>query len=500
VLRALVAAWKAARFAAQNEIVMERANASRFWTLLPLASAIVLGIMLGTLSVSRAAVFHVELRQPGLTSVAAAKLLHTLANDLFVESDGTVYVRTGDIPAMWLRDSSAQLEPYVRFTGQVPSLRPWFRAVIERNARNIVADPYANAFRADYGVWERKWEVDSLAYPLLFARSYWLATHDRTIFSMEFHQMLSLTVATYECEERHFACSTYHRNDLSPVTRGGGASDTGLIWCGFRPSDDPTTRPFNIPQEMFATVALRELADLARVGYADHALATRALALSARVHAGIERYGRFYDFRYSWIYVYETDGRGDVRLMDDANIPNLLAAPLYGYVLQSSPIYANTRRFVLSRANPYFFEGRAVSGIGSPHTPERWVWPLAIATRAMTAGNRMEVAQQLAMLAATRGTSGTIPESVNADDPSLFTRAEFGWANATYADLLFRTASTFRGLPAPNAMRWLDHDRTPMPALVAGLTALENDAAIVSALKRLFPTTPILNAVALASR
>jgi meiotically up-regulated gene 157 (Mug157) protein len=198
--------------------------------------------------------------------------------------------------------------------------------------------------------------------------------------------------------------------------------------------------------------------------------------------------------------VYETDGRGDVRLMDDANIPNLLAAPLYGYVLQSSPIYANTRRFVLSRANPYFFEGRAVSGIGSPHTPERWVWPLAIATRAMTAGNRMEVAQQLAMLAATRGTSGTIPESVNADDPSLFTRAEFGWANATYADLLFRTASTFRGLPAPNAMRWLDHDRTPMPALVAGLTALENDAAIVSALKRLFPTTPILNAVALASR
>jgi meiotically up-regulated gene 157 (Mug157) protein len=293
VLRALVAAWKAARFAAQNEIVMERANASRFWTLLPLASAIVLGIMLGTLSVSRAAVFHVELRQPGLTSVAAAKLLHTLANDLFVESDGTVYVRTGDIPAMWLRDSSAQLEPYVRFTGQVPSLRPWFRAVIERNARNIVADPYANAFRADYGVWERKWEVDSLAYPLLFARSYWLATHDRTIFSMEFHQMLSLTVATYECEERHFACSTYHRNDLSPVTRGGGASDTGLIWCGFRPSDDPTTRPFNIPQEMFATVALRELADLARVGYADHALATRALALSARVHAGIERYGRF---------------------------------------------------------------------------------------------------------------------------------------------------------------------------------------------------------------
>jgi hypothetical protein len=224
-------------------------------------------------------------------------------------------------------------------------------------------------------------------------------------------------------------------------------------------------------------IALRELADLALVGYADRALASRALALSARVHAGVERYGRFYDFRYGWIYAYETDGRGDVRLMDDANIPNLLAAPLYGYIPRSMPIYANTRRFVLSRANPYFFEGRAVSGIGSPHTPDRWV----------------------AMLAAATESSGTIPESVNADDPSLFTRAEFGWANATYADLLFRTASTFRALPTLPAIRWLDPNRTSMPTLVAGLAALENDAAIVSALKRLFPTKPIFSTLALVN-
>jgi meiotically up-regulated gene 157 (Mug157) protein len=217
--------------------------------------AIIAGIMLCITSASQAAVFHVALRQPDLTRVEAAKLLHTLANDLFVEPDGTVYVRTGDIPAMWLRDSSAQLEPYIRFSGQVPSLRPWFRAVIERNAHNIIADPYANAFRPDYGVWERKWEVDSLAYPLVFAGSYWRATHDRTIFSATFHHELERTVATYECEERHFACSTYHRSELSPATRGGGARATGLIWCAFRPSDDPTTRPFNIPQEMFASVA-----------------------------------------------------------------------------------------------------------------------------------------------------------------------------------------------------------------------------------------------------
>jgi meiotically up-regulated gene 157 (Mug157) protein len=424
-------------------------------------------------------------------SIEAAKTLHTLSHDLFLESDGTVYVQTGDIPAMWLRDSSAQMEPYVRFGREVPALRPWFRRVIEREARNIAVDPYANAFRANYGVWERKWELDSLSYPVALIDSYWLETDDRNIFSNSLHSALQRIVETYDCETRHAACSTYRHSDLSGATRGGGLSGTGLIWCGFRPSDDPTEEPFNIPQEMFAVVSLRELATIARAGYGDVKLAARAVALSGRLEAAIERFGRYYDFRFGWIYVYETDGRGNVRLMDDANIPDLLAAPLYGYVSKYDSTYADTRRFALSDANPYFYRGRYLSGVGSPHTPRGWVWPLAIATRAMTAEDTNEVAEQLSMLAATTSATGFVPESIDPDDPSHLTRVEFGWANARYAELLFRVASTFRSpISSAHARELFVPVRTPV--LVTGLTALENDSAIVAALSRLFPTGPAI--------
>jgi meiotically up-regulated gene 157 (Mug157) protein len=242
---------------------------------------------------------------------------------------------------------------------------------------------------------------------------------------------------------------------------------------------------------MFAVVSLRELATIARAGYGDVKLAARAVALSGRLEAAIERFGRYYDFRFGWIYVYETDGRGNVRLMDDANIPDLLAAPLYGYVSKYDSTYADTRRFALSDANPYFYRGRYLSGVGSPHTPRGWVWPLAIATRAMTAEDTNEVAEQLSMLAATTSATGFVPESIDPDDPSHLTRVEFGWANARYAELLFRVASTFRSpISSAHARELFVPVRTPV--LVTGLTALENDSAIVAALSRLFPTGPAI--------
>jgi meiotically up-regulated gene 157 (Mug157) protein len=456
-----------------------------------LALSCVLAALVALSSTAAAARFRVATSEGTIVNIEAAKTAHTLAHDLFMEPDGTVYVQTGDIPAMWLRDSSAQMQPYLRFATDVPTLRPWFRRVIEREARNIDADPYANAFRADYSVWERKWELDSLSYPIVLTSTYWLETHDAAIFGVSLHHALKRIVETYACEERHAACSTYERPDLSAATRGGGAEGTGLIWSGFRPSDDPTEEPFNIPQEMFAAVALRDLATLARVGYGDTALAARAVALSSRIQLAIERYGRFYDFRFGWIYVYETDGRGHVRLMDDANIPDLLAAPLYGYLSKEDRTYADTRRFALSDANPYYYRGHVVSGVGSPHTPKGWVWPLAIATRAMTAQDSAEVAEQLAMLASTTAATGFVPESVDPDDPTQFTRAEFGWANAHYSDVLFRTGSTFR-TPLLPPLVGDPFQPVHMPVLVTGLAALENDTAVVTALTRLFPADPVM--------
>src|SRR5580692_9003557 len=72
-------------------------------------------------------------------------LFQQLFYNFFPESDGTTYVQTGDIPAMWLRDSAAQTIPYVRFYTSYPALRYTFFGVIQRDAKNILVDPHAEA-------------------------------------------------------------------------------------------------------------------------------------------------------------------------------------------------------------------------------------------------------------------------------------------------------------------------------------------------------------------
>ena len=241
--------------------------------------------------------------------IEARTLFHTLFTDFFSERDGTVYVQTGDIPAMWLRDSSAQTIPYVRFAPFAPVLSVRFNNVIQRNVRNIQTDPYANAFRADGRIWERKWEVDSLAWPVLLAWTYWRTTENRGVFTTELHRALRTVVNTYRCEQLHATCSRY-RFSTSSVTNERYNPNTGMIWSAFRPSDDAVTYRFNIPQQVAAVVALQEITELARDGYNDVNLANEAQSIGAAVYTGIERYGKMYDVHSKrWIYAFETDLR-----------------------------------------------------------------------------------------------------------------------------------------------------------------------------------------------
>jgi len=193
---------------------------------------------------------------PTVLRVDADTLFHTVASDFFLQDDGEMYVQTGDIPAMWLRDSSAQTYPYVRFANEIPSFRPIIRAVIERNARNVLTDPHANAFTAGFKVWEEKWEPDSLGYPVTLTYAYWTRTHDRAIFTPHVRWALEHTLATYECEIHHESCSDYRSRYLPNHGTGAAYAETGMVWGAFRPSDDRVKYPFNIPQNMFASVAL----------------------------------------------------------------------------------------------------------------------------------------------------------------------------------------------------------------------------------------------------
>ncbi|TAM58299.1 metal-independent alpha-mannosidase [bacterium] len=415
----------------------------------------------------------------------AGTLFHTLTSDFFPEDDGTAYVQTGDIPAMWLRDAAAQALPYVRFAEQEPGLASLVRGVIEHEARNVLTDPYANAFTARYRVWEQKWEVDSPAFPVTLLWVYWRHTHDARVFTPRVRWMLQHVVAVYACEQRHAECSHYFYGELPHGGRGAPFAETGMIWSGFRPSDDACVYPFNIPQNMLAVVALNELAVLAERGYGDHALADAAAGLAAQVRGAIGRFGRVYQMRVGWVYAYEVDGLGHAAVIGDANIPNLISATYFDYLSPDDALYQNTRRFILSSANPYFYHAGYAEGLGSAHTPRGWIWPLGIIMRSLTADDPLETADGLRALAATDGVDGLMHESFDPRRPWHFTRAEFGWANAMYAELIFRTAAGMpaeRFSPAPFG-QVLREAHTPVLAPL--LLQWRNRAAVVAALERL---------------
>ena len=416
-------------------------------------------------------------------------LFHTLAADFFVQRDGTIYVQTGDIPAMWLRDAAAQTLPYVRLAGSRPELRTWIRAVIAREVRNIDIDPYANAFTASYRVWERKWEVDSLAYPVLLAWAYETAYGDRRVFTPRLHRALALIVSTYDCERHHVHCSRYSFHARSETSDRGSAPEVGMIWSAFRASDDPTRYAYNVPEQMQAVAALRDVADLAERGYRDHALAARATGMAASLSRAIVRYGTVYDFRCGGMtYVYEVDGLGHHVFLDDANIPSLLAAPLFGSASVDDPIYRRTRACVLSLHNPYYYRGRYADGVGSAHTPHGYVWPLALIARALTSTDRREVLDQLHALSISAGNDGLIHESFDPSDTHKFTRAKFGWANAMYAELLFRAAAGFQPQHVTDAPAAPFRRTVPESIVVVDpATAIANRGALLRAFGRAVP-------------
>lgn len=428
--------------------------------------------------------------ESGIRPIQTETLFHELFADFFSESDRTTYVQTGDIPAMWLRDSSAQTIPYIRFVSSYSSLRTVFSGVIGRDAKNVLVDPYAEAFSADYHVWERKWEIDSLAWPVLLVFVYYASTRDRRIFTPALHTAMTTIVTTLECEQRHASCSHYSWPEMVP-TQNQYNPNTGLIWSAFRPSDDPVTYRFNIPQNAMAVVAMKLLARFAREAFSDEGLAQRATTLAARVQTGVMRYGKVYNPKYGWLYVYETDGYGHDNMMDDANIPNLTTMPWYGWCANNDPFYLDTRRFMLSFDNLYYYSGKYATGLGSPHTPRGWVWPLGIIGAALTTTRREEIVHAIDMLDQSDTLNGLMHESVDPNDPQHFTRPEFGWANAFWADLLFRTVAGYPATPLGYLSAMVPGERqNEIPTITPPWTQLSDRGELVRTLGRLIAQAP----------
>ncbi len=350
--------------------------------------------------------------------------------------DGTTYVSTGDIDSEWLRDASATIRPYIGISVRDEQVQRTLRGVVARQAKYILIDPYANAFSRNYKVVERKFEVDSLLYPIWFSYDYYKRTGDRRIFTPELRRAFDRVLATLHVEQRHNQRSHYVNPQLADGGRGTPTRYTGMIWTGFRPSDDPARYHYNIPVNMFAAVVMRDLTTIARDAWHDNRMAADAWGLSVEIQRGIEQYGTLDLQPFGRIYAYEVDGRGHANVMDDANVPSLLSIPYFGYLPKTNSLYLATRAFALSDRNPYFFKGKYAQGIGSPHTPHGYVWPLALCVEALTATHESEVDRVFGYIAASDIGDHRLHESFNSDWPEAYTREDFAWPNALYAELV----------------------------------------------------------------
>ncbi|WP_277678066.1 glycoside hydrolase family 125 protein [Gracilibacillus dipsosauri] len=396
--------------------------------------------------------------RPKLGEIFCNCFKNTLLTTVEQLEDNSVFIITGDIPAMWLRDSTAQIKPYLTLAKKDPLLASIIEGVIKRQIDYINLDPYANAFNKEASgagqqsditdmsdwVWERKYEIDSLCYPIQLSYLFWKETGSVYHFDKSFLEAMQKIINVWQTEQYHEEKSSYRfqRPDCPPsdtlIREGLGhpVQYTGMTWSGFRPSDDACIYGYLIPSNMFASVVLGYMEEILSKVYHEHQLIEHVHKLKQEIQAGIEKYGIVEHPVYGTIYAYETDGYGNYNLMDDANVPSLLSIPYLGYGNREDEIYQNTRAFILSEDNPYYYHGKYAKGIGSPHTPDQYVWHIALAIQGLTAKSMEEKNEILTLFENTDANTGYMHEGFHVDDPTKFTRKWFSWANSMYCEFI----------------------------------------------------------------
>ena len=395
---------------------------------------------------------------------------------------------------MWLRDSANQILSYatvLKPSSEPQSLAALFRGVINAHSRYIKISPYCHAYQplpeanislSTNGAYSRntvnppydrqktfdcKWELDSLASFLQLSSKYYNITQDigpfETYTWLETVTVIldavdAMRVGTYSkvgkiVQPGYTMVGQTNRATETNSNNGHGnpvTGHTGLIRSTFRPSDDATIFQFLIPSNMmFATSLEDSLPILSALSTPKvHALASRMRMMAAELRAGIEKYGIIAHPDFGAIYAFEVDGYGSQNLMDDANMPSLLSAPLLKYTSSLSEVYLNTRLFALSPSNPYWAHGPVFSAIGGPHMGPMKGWPLASIVRVMTSvdGSGDEAREEIKALLNSTDGLGLMHESINAHDSKDWSRHWFGWANGMFGQMILDVEKRFPDL------------------------------------------------------
>ena len=409
--------------------------------------------------------FQANVKQPELAWLfenCFPNTLDTTVHHTTVNGRPDTYVITGDIDAMWLRDSSAQVWPYLAFMAQDKPLQQLIAGVINKQAVCILKDPYANAFYNDPekksewekdhtdmkpGVHERKWEIDSLCYPIRLGYRYWKLTGDTSPFDAQWQQAIKTTLTVFRDQQRKnghgpykFQRTTQFATDTLPMNGYGyPVKPVGLICSAFRPSDDATVYSFLIPSNFFAVASLRQAAEMCTAIVKDTATAAQLTALANEVEKALQQYATVDHKTFGKVYAYEVNGFGSYNLMDDANVPSLLSLPYLGAMKDTDPIYHNTRKLVLSAENPFYFIGKAGEGVGGPHVGQDMIWPMAITMRGLTSTSDVEIKSCIQLLQKSHAGTGFMHEAFHKDDAQKYSRKWFAWANTLFGEFLWKT-------------------------------------------------------------
>ncbi|KAF1942921.1 hypothetical protein EJ02DRAFT_453821 [Clathrospora elynae] len=391
------------------------------------------------------------------------------------------FIITGDINAMWLRDSSNQMQSYLPLlnaSSDPNSIASLYRGVINLQARYLLTSPYCNSFQppvesgiapaendaasqdtvfptySNTSVFECKYELDSLAAFLEISADYYKATGDSKFFGkFQWAQAVQavldvaedMMLPTYGPDgavlKSPYTFTRYTTRATETFANDGignpVANGTGLIRSGFRPSDDSTIFQFYIPANMMFSSYLGSTAEImSQLNTANSAiLASKMSDLAESLHNAIETHGTVDHPTYGKMYAFEVDGFGGRTIMDDANIPSLLSAPFQGYKVDFDT-YANTRDLILSNSNPYFMSGPVINAIGGPHQGPGYAWPMASIMRILTSDDDDEIFNELAQIVSSTAGLGLIHESINSFNESDWTRQWFSWANGLFGQMI----------------------------------------------------------------